>query len=76
MTSDLVCQALNNAIKYKRPAKGLIVHSIGDNIAVISTAKSFKSVNKAGSMSRKALLRYAPIESFWGQLKNGRFAGL
>ena len=27
MTADLVCQALNNAIKYKRPARGLIVHS-------------------------------------------------
>jgi len=27
MTSDLVCQALNNAIKYKRPANGLIIHS-------------------------------------------------
>ena len=27
MAADLVCQALNNAIKYKRPTKGLIVHS-------------------------------------------------
>lgn len=27
MAADLVCQALNNAIKYKRPARGLIVHS-------------------------------------------------
>lgn len=27
MTADLVCEALNNAIKYKRPARGLIVHS-------------------------------------------------
>ena len=27
MAADLVCQALNNAIRYKRPAKGLIMHS-------------------------------------------------
>ena len=28
MTANLVCEALNNAIKYKRPAKVLIVHSL------------------------------------------------
>lgn len=27
MAADLVCQALNNAIRYKCPAKGLIMHS-------------------------------------------------
>ena len=45
MTADLVCQALNNAIKYKRPAKGLIVHSDRGiaSIVAISIAKSLQS---------------------------------
>ena len=54
MTADLVCEALNNAIKYKRPARGLIVHS--DRGSQYCSHQYRQIVQKhgfAGSMSRK-----------------------
>lgn len=72
MTADLVCEALNNAIKYKRPARGLIVHS--DRGSQYCSHQYHQIIDKygfAGSMSRKGnCYDNAPIESFWGQLKN------
>lgn len=82
MTSDLVCQALNNAIKYKRPANGLIIHS--DRGSQYCSHQYRQIINKhgfRGSMSRRGnCYDNAPIESFWGQLKNGywyeKYAGI
>lgn len=72
MTSDLVCQALNNAIKYKRPANGLIIHS--DRGSQYCSHQYRQIIDKhgfRGSMSRRGnCYDNAPIESFWGQLKN------
>jgi transposase InsO family protein len=72
MTADLVCQALSNAIKYKRPARGLIVHS--DRGSQYCSHQYRQIIDKhgfRGSMSRRGnCYDNAPIESFWGQLKN------
>ncbi|WP_156623493.1 IS3 family transposase [Faucicola atlantae] len=72
MTADLVCQALSNAIKYKRPARGLIVHSDrGSQYCSYQYRQIIQKHGLAGSMSRKGnCYDNAPIESFWGQLKN------
>ncbi|WP_201595826.1 IS3-like element ISPssp1 family transposase, partial [Psychrobacter sanguinis] len=72
MTADLVCEALNNAIKYKRPARGLIVHSDrGSQYCSHQYRQIIDKYGFAGSMSRKGnCYDNAPIESFWGQLKN------
>ena len=54
MTSDLVCQALNNAIKYKRPANGLIIHSDrGSQYCSHQYRQIVQKHGLAGSMSRK-----------------------
>ena len=59
MTADLVCQALTNAIKYKRPARDLIVHSLAKQCFSGSQYYSHQYrqiLNKygfAGSMIRK-----------------------
>ena len=72
MTADLVCEALNNAIKYKRPARGLIVHSDrGSQYCSHQYRQTIEKQGFTGSMSRKGnCYDNAPIESFWGQLKN------
>lgn len=72
MLTDLVCQALNNAIKYKRPTRGLIVHSDrGSQYCSYQYRQIIEKHGLAGSMSRKGnCYDNAPIESFWGQLKN------
>jgi len=54
MTADLVCEALNNAVKYKRPARCLIVHS--DRGSQYCTNQYRQIIDKygfAGSISRK-----------------------
>ena len=54
MTTDLVCEALNKAIKYKHPAKGMIVHS--DRGSQYCSHQYRQIIDKhgfAGSMSRK-----------------------
>ena len=69
MTSDLVCQALNNAIKYKRPANGLIIHS--DRGSQYCSHQYRQIIDKhgfCGSMSRRGnCYDNAPIESFLGE---------
>jgi len=72
MTADLVCRALNMAIKNKRPSQGLIVHSDrGSQYCSHAYHKIIKQHNFKGSMSGKGnCFDNAPIESFWGILKN------
>ena len=72
MTADLVCRALNMAIKNKRPSKGLIVHSDkGSQYCSHAYHKIIKRHQFTGSMSAKGnCFDNAPIESFWGTLKN------
>ena len=54
MTADLVCQALSNAIKYKRPARGLIVHSDrGSQYCSHQYRQIIEKQGFTGSMSRK-----------------------
>ena len=69
MTADLVCEALNNAIKYKRPARGLIVHS--DRGSQYCSHQYRQIIDKHGfrsSMSRRGnCYDNAPIESFLGE---------
>ena len=72
MTADLVCNALNMAIKHKRPSKALIVHSDrGSQYCSYAYHKIIKQHQFIGSMSGKGnCYDNAPIESFWGVLKN------
>ncbi|WP_372830488.1 IS3 family transposase [Psychrobacter maritimus] len=72
MTADLVCKALSMAIKNKRPNKGLIVHSDrGSQYCSHAYHKIIKQHQFTGSMSAKGnCFDNAPIESFWGTLKN------
>ena len=72
MTADLVCHALNMAIKNKRPSQGLIVHSDrGSQYCSHAYHKIIKQHHFKGSMSGKGnCFDNAPIESFWGTLKN------
>ena len=72
MTADLVCRALNMAIKNKRPSQGLILHSDrGSQYCSNEYHKIIKCHQFTGSMSGKGnCFDNAPIESFWGILKN------
>ena len=72
MTVDLVCQALNVVIKNKRPSKGLVIHSDrGSQYCSHTYHKVIKQHQFTGSMSGKGnCFDNAPIESFWGVLKN------
>ncbi|WP_087945602.1 IS3 family transposase [Psychrobacter sp. P11F6] len=72
MTADLVCRALNMAIKNKRPSQGLIVHSDrGSQYCSHAYHKIIEQHHFKGSMSGKGnCFDNAPIESFWGTLKN------
>ena len=69
MTADLVCKALNMAIKNKRPSQGLIVHS--DRGSQYCSHAYHKIINQhhfKGSMSDKGnCFDNAPIESFSGE---------
>ena len=72
MTADLVCKALIMAIKNKQPSKGLVVHSDrGSQYCSHAYHKIIKQHQFTGSMSAKGnCFDNAPIESFWGVLKN------
>ena len=72
MTADLVCRAFNMAIKNKRPSQRLIAHSDrGSQYCSHAYHKIIKRHQFAGSMSAKGnCFDNAPIESFWGVLKN------
>ena len=72
MTKELVSKALFRAVAYKRPPKGLIHHSDrGSQYCAASYRKVIKQFGMIASMSRKGnCYDNAPIESFWGTLKN------
>lgn len=72
MTQELTAQALWRAVRNKRPAAGLIHHS--DRGSQYCAEKYRKLQDQFGmktSMSRKGnCFDNAPMESFWGSLKN------
>ncbi|GAF55509.1 LOW QUALITY PROTEIN: mobile element protein [Psychrobacter sp. JCM 18901] len=71
MTADLVCRALNMAIKNKRPNQRLIVHSDrGSQYCSYDYHKIIKKHKFKGSMSRRGNCFDNAPESFWGILKN------
>ncbi len=72
MSADLVCRALNMAIKNKRPNQRLIVHSDrGSQYCSYDYHKIIKKHKFKGSMFRRGnCFDNAPIESFWSILKN------
>ncbi|WP_284085465.1 IS3 family transposase, partial [Acinetobacter nosocomialis] len=72
MTAKLVCDALNMAIRNQKPAKDLIVHSDrGSQYCSNEYRNLLEKFDFQGSMSKKGdCFDNAPIESFWGILKN------
>ena len=72
MTADLVCNALTMAIQNQKPEKGLIVHSDrGGQYCSHDYRNLLSKHHFKGSMSKKGdCYDNAPIESFWGILKN------
>lgn len=72
MTQDLVGRALFRAVQQKRPAPGLIHHSDrGSQYCAHDYQKLLKQFGMIPSMSRKGnCYDNAPMESFWGSLKN------
>ncbi len=71
MNRTLVCQSLFRAVALKRPPKGLINHSDrGSQYCSLDYQKLIKQFGMKASMSRKGnCYDNAPIESFWGTLK-------
>lgn len=71
MNRALVCQSLFRAVASKRPPKGLINHSDrGSQYCSLDYQKLIKQFGMKASMSRKGnCYDNAPIESFWGTLK-------
>ncbi len=71
MNRALVCQSLFRAVALKRPPKGLINHSDrGSQYCSLDYQKLIKQFGMKASMSRKGnCYDNAPIESFWGTLK-------
>ena len=72
MTAQLVCKALNMAIRNQQPAKDLIVHSDrGSQYCSHEYRNILATCGYKGSMSKRGdCYDNAPIESFWGILKN------
>ena len=72
MTQELVSQALEKAVKWKRPAAGLILHSDrGSQYCSHGYRKLVEGFGLRASMSRRGnCYDNAPMESFWGSLKN------
>ncbi|WP_143325500.1 IS3 family transposase, partial [Caballeronia sordidicola] len=72
MTRTLVMQALFAAVALKRPAAGLILHSDrGSQYCSHDYRDLAKQFGMTMSMSRKGdCYDNAPMESFWGSLKN------
>jgi len=71
MNRALVSQSLFRAVASKRPPKGLIHHSDrGSQYCSLDYQKLIKQFGMKASMSRKGnCYDNAPIESFWGTLK-------
>lgn len=72
MTQGLTAQALWRAVRNKRPAAGLIHHSDrGSQYCAEKYRKLQEQFGMKTSMSRKGnCFDNAPMESFWGSLKN------
>jgi len=72
MTKNLVSQSLFRAVSTKKPPTGLIHHSDrGSQYCSIEYRKLLEQFGMKASMSRKGnCYDNAPIESFWGTLKN------
>jgi putative transposase len=72
MTQTLVMQALFQAVSRKRPPRGLIHHSDrGSQYCAHDYQAMLKQFGMIASMSRRGnCYDNAPIESFWGTLKN------
>jgi len=72
LTKDLVIKSLRIAQATKRPDPGLIHHSDrGSQYCSISFAELLDKFHMKASMSRKGnCYDNAPMESFWGTLKN------
>ncbi|MFI4939587.1 MAG: IS3 family transposase [Burkholderiales bacterium] len=72
MTQGLTAQALWRAVRNKRPQPGLIHHSDrGSQYCAHDYQKLVKQLGMQASMSRKGnCYDNAPMESFWGSLKN------
>lgn len=71
MTKNLVSQSLFKAVAAKRPEKGLIHHSDrGSQYCSLEYGKLLEQFKMKASMSRKGnCYDNAPMESFWGILK-------
>ena len=72
MTKNLVSQSLLRAVTVKRPAAGLIHHSDrGSQYCALEYSSLLDRFGMRASMSRKGnCYDNAPMESFWGVLKN------
>jgi putative transposase len=72
MTQELTSRALFRAVQQKRPAAGLIHHSDrGSQYCAQDYRKLLGQFSMKASMSRKGnCYDNAPMESFWGSLKN------
>jgi putative transposase len=72
MTAALVCNALSMVIRNHKPSQGLIVHSDrGSQYCSHEYRNMIEKYEFQGSMSKKGdCFDNAPIESFWGILKN------
>lgn len=72
MTKNLVMQALFRGVSARRSVKGLILHSDrGSQYCAHDYQKLLEQFGMTASMSRKGdCWDNAPMESFWGTLKN------
>jgi transposase InsO family protein len=72
MTQELTAQALWRAVRGKRPTPGLILHSDrGSQYCADDYRKLVAQFGMLASMSRKGnCYDNAPMESFWGSMKN------
>lgn len=72
MTSELVSKALFRAVQHHRPASGLIHYTDrGSQYCAKAYSDLLTQFKMRSSMSRKGnCFDNAPIESFWGTLKN------
>ncbi len=72
MSQSLVMQALFRAASTKRPPKGLVLHSDrGSQYCASDYQKHLRQFGMVASMSRRGdCWDNAPMESFWGTLKN------
>ena len=71
MTKNMISQSLFRAVAAKRPAKGLIHHSDrGSQYCAHEYRKILEQFGMKASMSRRGnCFDNAPMESFWGTLK-------